>query len=860
MSGMVSCPSLSDSKQDKVLDVSGKSWKIMLVDDDPHSHRMIKLFLKNLDFCEKPLEFVSAYSGAEAISLIQAHPDTAVILLDVVMEELDSGLQVADYIRNDAGNKLMRIVMLTGQANKEKEQEVIFKYDINDYKIKTEFSRQKLVTTILASLRSYRDLITIEAHRNELVELSTRLAARTAELEQVNKQLEQQIIERETVEKELLEKHNLLQTVIDNVPDFIFVKDANSCFVVNNAAHLRALGAQSQDEVSGQTDFDIFSPGLATSYFADEQSIIQSGRPLLNRIEPYVGADTEEKRWLSTTKIPLRDSRGKIVGLVGRSRDITAQMETEAALRRYEFIVNTSQELMTLIDGQHTYAAVSTAFCKALNKSPREVLGLSVADIWGKERYQKRIKKNLERCFSGEQVQYEQWIQFAGLGRRCIDVTYYPYGSHTDEITHVVVVSRDITQHKQAKEALFLANTEKEQLLTAISSILIGVDDNGNITHWNKPAEVAFGIASSEVTGKLLAKCNVQWNWTSINGGLAACKEKSQPVDLRNVQYTRAGDNKEAFLEVAINPFNNGESILLLAQDISRRKILESQLAQAQKLEAVGQLAAGIAHEINSPTQYIGDNVGFIKTSFGKLERIIRQYQRLLQAEKEDAVTPQMISEIEDVARAVKLTYLLEEIPLAAEEAMDGVSRVSKIVTAMKDFSHPGVEEKTSIHINKAIRSTIAVARGEWKHVAEVKTDLAPNLPLIMGLPGELNQAFLNILINAAHAIGDVVGDGFAGKGQITVSTQCDGSWLEIRIGDTGPGIAEDIRQKIFDPFFTTKEVGKGTGQGLAIAYAVIVEQHNGTLTVESKVGQGTTFIIHLPIDPVTSARELTHV
>ena len=183
---------------------------------------------------------------------------------------------------------------------------------------------------------------------------------------------------------------------------------------------------------------------------------------------------------------------------------------------------------------------------------------------------------------------------------------------------------------------------------------------------------------------------------------------------------------------------------------------------------------------------------------------------------------------------------------------------MSKIVGAMKDFSHPGGEELEAVDLNKTIESTITVARNEWKYVAEMVTKFDPALPPVPCLVGEFNQVVLNIVINASHAIADVVSKNTGEKGTITVTTRQDGDWAEVRIRDTGTGIPEKHRSKVFDYFFTTKEVGKGTGQGLSIAYAVITEKHGGAITLESEMGKGTTFIIRLPIEPESATAEET--
>jgi len=410
----------------------------------------------------------------------------------------------------------------------------------------------------------------------------------------------------------------------------------------------------------------------------------------------------------------------------------------------------------------------------------------------------------------------------------------------------------DITENKMAEEALRQAHQQTAQLLTAIPSILIGMDSHRRITWWNTTAERTFGLASAEVIGRPLSACRLSWDRAAVLAGLAACGNTGVPVRVDDVPFRRP-DGKDRFLGVTINPMRgvSGDRIgfLLLGADITDRKLLESQLAQAQKLESIGYLAAGIAHEINTPTQFVGDNTHFLQEAFKELYGLLEQYTVLVQASKEGTVTEALIQGVEATAEAIDVAYLLDEVPRALQQSLEGIERVAEIVRAMKEFSHPGSEEKLFIDLNKAIESTITVTRNEWKYVAEMVTDFDPALPLVPCLPGELNQVVLNLVVNAAHAIADVVGNDAMGKGRITVSTRLDGDWVEIRIADTGTGIPVAIRDKVFDPFFTTKEVGKGTGQGLAIAYDVVVRKHNGRITFETEEGRGTTLIIRLPFE-----------
>ncbi|MDP3071015.1 MAG: ATP-binding protein [Opitutaceae bacterium] len=292
-----------------------------------------------------------------------------------------------------------------------------------------------------------------------------------------------------------------------------------------------------------------------------------------------------------------------------------------------------------------------------------------------------------------------------------------------------------------------------------------------------------------------------------------------------------------------------------LQTEIADRNKMEIQLRHAQKMESIGQLAAGIAHEINTPTQYIGDNTRFVQESCRDLLALVG---RLAPLTAPDAAPPDaawLAQFREQVARA-DLDYLAVEMPKAIAQSLDGVARVAKIVRAMKEFSHPGTAEKTPIDLNHAIDSTLTVATTEWKYVADLVTEFDASLPPVSCLPGEFNQVILNLVVNACHAITDVVGAGGTSKGTITISTRRDGEWVEVRVRDSGTGIPEPARARIFDPFFTTKGVGKGTGQGLAIAHAVIVEKHGGTIHFETEMGQGTTFIIRIPLQPAAIARQ----
>ena len=227
---------------------------------------------------------------------------------------------------------------------------------------------------------------------------------------------------------------------------------------------------------------------------------------------------------------------------------------------------------------------------------------------------------------------------------------------------------------------------------------------------------------------------------------------------------------------------------------------------------------------------------------------LLTSHQDVIDAAKSGAVSVDLLDKVASIADEVDAEYLAEEIPSAIDQALEGVKRVSNIVLSMKEFSHPGSAAKSHIDINRALKTTITVSKNEWKYCAELVTDFDPGLPQVPCLPGELNQAFLNMIVNAAHAIESKKGEDSRELGTITITTSHDDDYATIRISDTGTGIPEDVRSRIFDPFFTTKDVGKGTGQGLAVARSVIVDKHGGALSVESTIGEGSTFVICLPL------------
>lgn len=406
------------------------------------------------------------------------------------------------------------------------------------------------------------------------------------------------------------------------------------------------------------------------------------------------------------------------------------------------------------------------------------------------------------------------------------------------------------------EESLRDFHAETELFINSVPSVLIGTDIEGKITRWNNGAEAVFDINKKNAEGRSLSSLGIWGNGVDVLRRIEKVLSTGSSRQL-NLAFVRNEEQRLAGLTVHPLRSHVGTIVgsVIIGSDITEKKVIEDQLRQTQKLEAIGQLAAGIAHEINTPTQFVSDNLTFLKGAWTDIAPLLAAAQKL-KASGATAFTGADLAEFEAVVGQLDLDYVLKEIPQAINDSLDGLGRTSKIVRAMKEFSHRGSGEKQDNDINAAILTTITVCRNEWRYVADVDTDLAPDLPHVPCVVDQFNQVVLNIIVNAAHAIADVVKDGAQGKGHITVRTRREGDWAEIAISDTGAGIPLKIRNRVFEPFFSTKEVGKGTGQGLAMAHNAIVKIHGGKIWFDSVPDKGTTFFIRLPLSPSSVPQE----
>ncbi|MGL4511462.1 MAG: ATP-binding protein [Lacipirellulaceae bacterium] len=302
----------------------------------------------------------------------------------------------------------------------------------------------------------------------------------------------------------------------------------------------------------------------------------------------------------------------------------------------------------------------------------------------------------------------------------------------------------------------------------------------------------------------------------------------------------------------------NGRAVLVeFVIDLTQRRALETQLAQAQRLESIGQLAAGVAHEMNTPLQYVSNNIRFLSDCSEQLFEVLRAYEQSLNVEESGLPWQERYQALTEVLERTRFTRIRSELPKALSDSLEGVDRVLEIVRSMREFSHPGGDAKSPTDVNRALSSTATLTRSRWKQWADLELDLAAGLPHVECLAGAMNQVFVNLIVNAADAVAERHrSGGSTGPGRIVVRSRLERDHAVIEVEDNGCGMPEATRRRVFDPFFTTKEVGKGTGQGLSLSHTIVCQNHGGSISVESSPGVGTTFCVRLPL--VATPQETT--
>jgi PAS domain S-box-containing protein len=563
--------------------------------------------------------------------------------------------------------------------------------------------------------------------------------------------------------------------------------------------------------------------------------------------------------WGSITAECQLNTSGEPEWIHGIVEDVTEKIEIEEKISRYllfiETLIDTISSPIFYKNKEGIYQGCNRTFAELIIGLPRtDIINKTIFELEETIPHELALKyaaKDKELFDNPGSQNYEAPVKCADGKMRIFHLNKTTYNNLDGEVTGLVGVMVDITDRIENEKGLVRINEEFNLLITSMASIIIGVSIKDQITHWNPYAEQIFDIKSVDVLNNKFCEIKIDWDWVSIYEAISRCILNDKTIRLDDIRFVKP-DGKTGILGLSINPLKRGGNILegfiILGKDLTDQRVMEQQLLQGSKLEALGQLAAGVAHEINTPLQYVGDNLKFINQSFMGLLNILDIYQRAAVSGTDLDRYLQSIKQAEELADKVKLPFVLDELPKAVSQSLEGIGKVSSIVQSMKAFSHPGKGKKTPANINKAIENTVTVSRNEWKYNSDLELKLDNSLPEVPCFESEFNQVLLNLIINAADAINDAKEKKIIEKGSIIISSEKRGDNAVITVTDNAGGIPENIKDKIFDPFFTTKEVGKGTGQGLPISFSIIHEKHGGSLTFETKIGKGTSFMISLPL------------
>lgn len=681
---------------------------------------------------------------------------------------------------------------------------------------------------------------------------------------QQNLALQQRVTERT---ERMLVAEQLLRAVIDSVDAGLCILDGEGTVIDTNRAWDQLAGPRGDGPV---TVFDLAGRagelGPVLTEAANAFRKLLAGEQAEISVEHRVGPDGQA-RWIV---VRLNAVQGHSAArAVVTAIDVTARKQAQEALRRatkdaspLALVARHMDDAVVVYDADGVIEWVNDAFVRMTGYPMDDAVGHTRQSLLGAD-----LKLPTAEDYAGTdgQIVLPEFQAHDRNGRPYwIRLEMYRVVDE-DGVMRMVGVEHDVTARREADESLLAAIERSEALAQELSTekaLLTGVISSvPHFTYWkdfagryngHNTAYLALRGLPPETTlaglreDELEVKDNLSRTFTELEEQVT--RTGTAVIDHPVTMPAAEGPARSLLVSVLpqFGPDTQVEGVIGVGADVTLVGEMERQLHQASRLEAIGQLAAGIAHEINTPIQFVSDNVRFMADSFEQLRELIGVMDG---ASADNDKASAKITEIRDKLEEIDVEFLLEEIPRALGESLEGLERVAQIVRAMRDFSHPG-EGRREIDVNRAIESTVQVARNEWKYHAELSLDLSEDLGQVPCYEGEFKQVVLNLIVNAAHAIDSRRGgDHTSPLGHIRISTrQVDGQ-AEIRVSDDGTGMPPEVRERIFDPFFTTKEVGKGTGQGLSMAYATIVQKHGGTIRVESEVGSGATFVIRLPLE-----------
>lgn len=604
---------------------------------------------------------------------------------------------------------------------------------------------------------------------------------------------------------------------------------------------------------------------IATLYVLFRRTLIQP----LQALSAFAGAIGSRQKPNPTPP------QGIFIGELANLRDSILGMvaDLSASEKKYRMIFEHSLEGIFQVSFQGRFIKANPALAEMLGHEAPDLLIAAIKDI-DRQLYvdDRQHPLMLQRIQAGEQITNEEVLLRHRDGHQlhCL-MSMRAVGNETGAMEYLEGALIDISARKKAEQELAALNRELENLVVQrtaqlnlsngelksseeryrnlVESMQEGIlllDKEDRLTYTNPQMAAMLGVETAELMGTQCARFLNAQNQTVFESHIKTAQGK-QNIKFE-VSFTRPDGQTISTLVTPTTVFDQTgryDGAFAVVTDISNMKQLQAQLLQAQKLESIGQLAAGIAHEINTPTQYVIHNVKFLQDATNELIEFLESLNTLIASAKEGRAMEEAIRNTQEEKDRLQPDVLVPEISEAFRDIFEGLGRIAGIVSSVKRFAQPDQEVASLTDLNETIESAVIVSGSQWRCVARVETDLAPDLPKVPCVPAAIDQVLLNLIVNAAHAIGEA---NRPDLGLIRIESRQLADRVQIRITDSGPGIALEIQERIFDPFFTTKEVGSGSGQGLAIARKIIVDSHRGSLDFETEVGVGTTFVITLPL------------
>jgi len=725
-------------------------------------------------------------------------------------------------------------------------------------------------------------------HGTKAQVLAGRLAEsqrRQMEIRRINEQLNDEILQRKMAESQIISEKNLLRNLISAIPDLVYYKDVDSAYLGCNPS-FEAFCAQKEPSILHKTVFDLFDKELAAAFFDQDKEVLGKGATM--QFEQWVDYPNGRRILLETKKTPYYSETGQVLGLIGVSRDITARKQTELALNeqreRLELVIHATNtgvwewnvETGATIFNERWAAIVGYTLAELSPVNIQTWLDLCHPDDL------ERSNQALERHFSNETDFYDcecrmrhkqgHWVWVHDCGQ----VVQW---TSDNKPLRMLGTHSDITDRKQAEENLRNSVERFRDLVDMLPEAIFETDMDLRISFANQRAFELSGYDEADLQAGINGLDLITPADRDRVGAFTA--DRFQGRDLGPVEYQVLRKDGSSFPGLfharAIVKHGKISGLRGIIIDITQRKLAEEALRDAnenleyriqkrtaeiqqihgqmvmqEKMASVGQLAAGIAHELNNPINFVRTNFATLTENFTDLTEVLRDYRGLVDSYDARYDTATKIAGIRAKEQSLQIDYLLEDIPALFSESQRGFERIARIIQSMRDFSHVDhTGSLTYFNINKGIKDTLVIAKNVYKYHAEVRTNLG-NLPEIQCLPEQINQVLLNLVVNSAQAIAEKPE---GGQGLIAIKTWHEGNHVCCQITDNGPGIPAAARSRIFEPFFTTKAPGKGTGLGLSISYDIIVHKHQGKLEVDSPEAGGTVFTLRLPVEAQPKVR-----